>query len=128
MKLGIIELMSLIIFFFVRTNQFSSDSQQDFISLREKYEACIRIRTKSPNFNLKCETLLKSDVQEKNNEKTNDTNLDTQIKISEIKSIKIDKNNLKKVNKKEEMKLRAMIDRLMKENNQKKREIIQDDY
>ena len=69
----------------------------------ESYEPCIRLRKKAPNLNLKCEHLL-DDMKEN---EVKDENNNSQIKI-----LMLDENNIRKVNKSEEIKLRKLIQNL----------------
>ena len=80
----------------------------------ESYAACMRLRSKVPNLNLKCEHLL--DTMNKKGE----SQRKVKINNTEIKTLNIDESNTRKVNKSEEIKLRNLIKKLSKVNNQRK--------
>lgn len=67
-------------------NKNFSDNQEDN-DRKFSYEACIRLRTKFPNFNLKCETLLKdSATSEEEKKSRGDFDEDPDIRgVDEIK-------------------------------------------
>ena len=107
MKFPIIPLLLIFIIFEIVNNSFSSSNNIKNEEIKESYEACVRIRSKAPNLNLKCEDLLEdistNEQKEENNNK-------------EIKTLIINENNTRKVNKSEEIKLRKLIQKLSKGN------------
>ena len=81
---------------------------------RESYEACIKLRSKAPNFNLKCEKLIE------NNKIDDENNKIEEINNTKIKTLSFDESGTRKVNKSEEMKLRNLIKKLSNENKLRK--------
>ena len=81
---------------------------------KESYDACIRLRTKAPNLNLKCEHLLDTINKKEENQRKE------KINNTEIKTLIVDESNTRMVNKSEEIKLRNLINKLTKGNNQRK--------
>ncbi len=81
---------------------------------KESYEACIKLRRKAPNLNLKCEKLIEINKNNKNN------NENDEINNTEIKTLSIDESVTRKVNKSQEKKLRNLIRKLSNENKLRK--------
>ena len=81
---------------------------------KESYEACLKLRSKAPNLNLKCERLIENII---NNRKTNEND---EINNTEIKTLSLDESVTRKVNKSEEKKLRNLIKKLSNENKLRK--------
>ena len=81
---------------------------------KESYEACLKLRSKAPNLNLKCERLIENII---NNRKTNEND---EINNTEIKTLSLDESVTRKVNKSEERKLRNLIKKLSNENKLRK--------
>ena len=80
----------------------------------ESYEACIKLKKKAPNLNLRCERLIENN---KNNKKLNEND---EINNTEIKTLSLDESVTRKVNKSEERKLRNLIKKLSNENKLRK--------
>ena len=114
MKFPIIPLLFVFLFFEIVNNSFSSSNTMLIEERKESYEACVRIRNKAPNLNLKCEDLLEGIISnEENEQKEENSN-------TEIKTLIINENNTRKVNKSEEIKLRKLIQKLSNRNNLRK--------
>ena len=79
---------------------------------RESYQACIRLRAKAPNFNLKCEKLIEN-IHSKEVE-MEDAN------SNGVKILSTDVARTRKVNKIEEIKLRNLIKKLTNQNKLRK--------
>ena len=79
---------------------------------RESYQACIRLRAKAPNFNLKCENLIEN-IHSKEVE-MEDAN------SNGVKILSTDVARTRKVNKIEEIKLRNLIKKLTNQNKLRK--------
>ena len=71
---------------------------------KESYDSCLRLRSKAPYFNLKCEILL-DDI--KDNRERSNGNIDTNIK-----ALSLDKSTIRKVDKSQEIKLKNFIRKL----------------
>ena len=111
MKSFAIALSILFIMFVIGSNALSSSSNAILIKERkESYQACIRLRTKAPNLNLQCENLLENIPTDEETEKNNDKN------SQGVKFLSNDVSLTRKVNKKEEIKLRNLIKKLSNEN------------
>ena len=114
MKFPIIPLSIVFIIFEIVNNSFSSSNAILIEERKESYEACVRIRNKAPNLKLKCEDLLEGIVtNEENEQKEENSNI-------EIKTLIINENNTRKVNKSEEIKLRKLIQKLSNGNKLRK--------
>ena len=111
MKFPIIPLSIIFIIFEIVNNRFSSSNAILIEERKESYEACVRIRNKAPNLKLKCEDLLEGIAS--NEQKEENSNI-------EIKTLIINENNTRKVNKSEEIKLRKLIQRLSNGNKLRK--------
>ena len=110
MKLPIILLCIIFLIFGIGSHNLRTT--EDLLKERkESYDACIRLRNKAPNLDLKCEHLL-DDMEEDEERGENDN--------SEIKTLFIDENNTRKVNKREEIKLRNLIQKLSNGNKLRK--------
>ena len=83
------------------------------VEQRESYEACKRLKSKAPYFNLKCEHLLDNipNIQHVNRKGSNN---------SGVKTLSIYESNTRKVNKREEIKLRDFIRKLTHQNELRK--------
>ena len=116
MKWLFISLPILMLKFFIGSNELSSKNNL-IIEQRESYDACIRLRNKAPYFNLKCEHLLdKVDkvpiIETVNKKGRNNNNGITTLSIYEF--------NTRKVSKREENKLRNLIQKLSNKNKLRK--------
>lgn len=100
----LIEILFLALIFVIGSFRLSSNSNTIINEKKSSYEACIRLRSKSPNFNLKCEQLLEH-IQEKK------APIDQKIKTLSEEDIKS-----RKVNGNEELKLRLLIKQLVNQN------------
>ena len=105
MKLLIITLTITFLIFGIENNNLLSTKTRLIEEKKESYNACIRLKLKAPNFNLKCENLLDNIITNKE-----------EIKKDEIKTLPINESNTRKVNKKEETKLRNLIQDLSNRN------------
>ena len=76
----------------------------------DSYKACIRLREKAPYFNLKCEKL----KQEVAND-TENIALKIERDESKIRFLSLDKTETRKVNEKQENKLKIYLQKLSKE-------------
>ena len=103
MKFSIIIICVIYLIFGIGSYNLSASKKILKKERKESYEACIRLKNKAPNLNLKCEHLLE-DLDE-NEEKDENEN-------TEIKTLFLDENNTRKVNKSEEIKLRNLIQKL----------------
>ena len=102
---------SIIFFIFViGSNALPSSNTLLIKEKKESYQACIRIRKKAPNLNLKCENLLEDTLKKEENEKSLNSN------ITGVKILSTDAAVTRKVNKSEEIKLRNLIKKLSNEN------------
>ena len=83
------------------------------VEQRESYEACIRLKSKAPYFNLKCEHLLDNipNIQHVDSKESNN---------SGVKTLSIYESNTRKVNKSQEKKLRDFIRKLTNQNKLRK--------
>ena len=104
---------SIFFFAFIIENiELSSSSEGNvYKDRRDSYKACIKLKTKAPYFNLKCENFLdfiKVDID--------NTNISIENGETIIKTLYMDKTETRKVNKNEENKLRNLIKKLTHEN------------
>ena len=108
MKSFFFSFVILVLLFIIGCNAFSSNILLTK-ERRESYQACIKLRNKAPNLNLKCENLL---------EHFHSTHSSEQIKSvakNGIKFLQKDATGTRKVNKNEENKLRNFIKKIMSE-------------
>ena len=96
--------------FGIQNNNLLSNNNNINEERKESYEACLKLRTKAPNLNLKCERLIENII---NNRKTNEND---EINNTEIKTLSLHESVTRKVNKSEERKLRNLIKKLSNEN------------
>ena len=113
MKSFVIALSFIFIMFIIGSNALSSSNVLDK-EKNESYQACIRIRDKAPNLNLKCENILDSIPKTVKTAKNVDTH------NSGVKMLSNDEAFTRKVNKSEEIKLRNLIEKLVNENKLRK--------
>ena len=109
MQLRLVEIIIIVFAFIISSFQLSSNDKTIALERQTSYEACVRLRSKSPNFNLKCEQLLDIILPEKN--KKNEFNASNNIKTLSDNDIKS-----RKVNKNEELKLRLLIKKIVMKN------------
>ena len=114
MKSFVIALSLIFIMFIIGSNALSS-SNVLIKEKKESYQACIRLRNKAPNLNLKCENLLDNIPK---TVKTNKNVVDSTN--SRVKILSNDEAFTRKVNKSEELKLRNLIEKLANENKVRK--------
>ena len=114
MKSFPIALSILYIIFIIGSNALSSSNAILIKERMESYQACIRLRSKAPNLNLKCENLLENIPKSGETEKNEESN------ITGVKVLSIDAAVTRKVNKSEEIKLRNLIQKLSNENKLRK--------
>ena len=100
--------------FGIQNNNLLSNNNNINEERKESYEACLKLRSKAPNLNLKCERLIENII---NNRKTNEND---EINNTEIKTLSLDESVTRKVNKSEEKKLRNLIKKLSNENKLRK--------
>ena len=100
--------LSIILIFIIGSNALSSSNTILMKERRESYQACIRLRTKAPNLNLKCENLLENIPSHKELQKD-------ETSKNGIKILQTDVAITRKVNKSEEIKLRNLIKKLRTE-------------
>jgi hypothetical protein len=100
--------------FGIQNNNLLSNNNNINEERKESYEACLKLRSKAPNLNLKCERLIENII---NNRKTNEND---EINNTEIKTLSLDESVTRKVNKSEEKKLRNLIKKLSYENKLRK--------
>ena len=100
--------------FGIQNNNLLSTNNNIYEERKESYEACIRLRKKAPNLNLKCERLIEKNT---NNQRNNEND---EINNTEIKTLSLDESVTRKVNKSEEKKLRNLIKKLSNENKLRK--------
>ena len=85
------------------------------IIIKEKsnnsYKACIRLREKAPYFNLKCEKLKEEVVNNRE-----DIGVKNESDDKKIRFLSSDKTETRKVNEKQENKLKIFLQKLTKEN------------
>ena len=111
MKSFFFSFVILVLLFIIGCNAFSSNILLTK-ERRESYQACIKLRNKAPNLNLKCENLLeKTHSTEAEREVTNNTG---------VKFLSDSVVSTRKVNKSEEIKLRNLIKKLTSENKLRK--------
>ena len=111
MKSFFFSFVILVLLFIIGCNAFSSNILLTK-ERRESYQACIKLRNKARNLNLKCENLLeKAHSTEAENEITNNNG---------VKFLSINVASTRKVNKSEEIKLRNLIKKLTSENKLRK--------
>ena len=108
MKSFAFALSILFIMFIIGSNALSSSKT---ISLKEKerresFQACVRLKTKAPNLNLRCENLYEQ-IPTAEEILKNEEN-----KIRGIKFLSNDATFTRKVNKSQEIKLRNLIKKL----------------
>ena len=113
MKFPIIPLSLIFLIFEIVNNSFSSSNVLSK-EKKESYQACIRIRNKAPNLNLKCENLID------NIPKTVKTAKNVDSHNTGVKMLSNDEAFTRKVNKSEEIKLRNLIEKLVNENKLRK--------
>ena len=100
--------LSILLIFIIGSNALSSSNPVLKKERRESYQACIKLRAKAPNLNLKCENLIEnihSHEEIKKDEKNKNG----------IKILQTDVAITRKVNKSEETKLRNLIKKLSNE-------------
>ena len=108
MKWLFIALPTILFMILIGSSELSSNSNLN-IEKRESYEACIRLKSKAPYINIKCERLLGT--------------IPNIIKVGNIKGIKTlsgYESITRKVNKSEENKLRHFIKKLSNQNKLRK--------
>ena len=93
--------LQIILFIFIWSNALPSSNAILFKQKIESYQACIRIRSKILNLNLKCENLLVSIPPKKE--------FSNKVGINGIKYLSSDIIMTRKVSKNEEIKLRNLI-------------------
>ena len=115
MKFTSFLLILAFLFFYIKSNNLRSLDDRINNKRKQSYEACIRLTQKAPHLNLSCENLLYDNIE---------TNEESEKKIklrgAEIKTLLIDESEIRKVNKIEEIKLRNLIQKLSKNNQNKK--------
>lgn len=99
-----IEILFLGLVFIIGASQFSSNDNTIINERQNSYKACVRLRSKSPNFNLKCEQLI-----ERMQLKKFPTN-------QKIKTLSENDIKSRKVNGNEESKLRLLIQQILNKN------------
>ena len=110
MKPFVIALPILFILFIMVSNALSSSNPILIKERIESYHACIRLRAKAPNLNLKCDNILDNiPGSGKNTKKEGINNSGVKILSNEVTITR-------KVNKSEEIKLRNLIKKLSNEN------------
>ena len=114
MKLLIFTLTTTFLIFGIQNNNLLSTKNNLIEETKESYQACIRLRNKAPNLNLKCEHLLDNLLTIK------ETNKKNEIINNEIKTLFISESNTRKVNKSEEIKLKNLIKNLSNKNQPRK--------
>ena len=113
MKSFAIALSLIFIIFIIGGNALSSSN----ILINEKmesYQACVRIRNKAPNLNLRCEKLIENIPELVKTAKNVDSS------NNGVKMLSNDEAFTRKVNKSEEIKLRNLIEKLANENKLRK--------
>ena len=107
MKWLFIALPTILLMFRIGSNEMSSN-KNIYKEQRESFEACINLRRKAPYFNLNCEHLLdKVPIIE--------TALSqNKIDINGVKTLSIYDSETRKVDKSEEIKLRNLVQGLLK--------------
>ena len=113
MKSFVIALSLIFIMFIIGSNALSSSN----ILIKEKmesYQACVRIRNKAPNLNLRCENLIEN-IPELVKTAKNVDSINNGVKM-----LSNDEAFTRKVNKSEEIKLRNLIEKLANENKLRK--------
>ena len=113
MKSFVIALPILFILFIMVSNALSSSNPLLIKERNESYQACIRLRAKAPNLNLKCENILDIPESGKIIKKEGINNAEVKILSNEVTVTR-------KVNKSEEIKLRNLIKKLAYENRLRK--------
>ena len=109
MQLRLVEIIFIISAFIIGAFQLSFNDKTIAHERQTSYEACVRLRTKYPNFNLKCEQLLDIILPEKNEKSEyNSNNSVKTLSDNDIKS--------RKINKNEELKLRLLIKKIVMKN------------
>ena len=106
-------IFSLLFFMFVLGNV-ELYSIKDSKKAKSSYEACIRLKIKAPYFNLKCENLLKRYNNNIPEEETNPSDKENEGKP--IQMLYFDKTETRKLNKREEIQLRKLIEQLTRKN------------
>ena len=74
MQLRLVEIIIIVFAFIIGSFQLSSNGKTIALERQTSYESCVRLRSKSPNFNLKCEQLLDIILPEKNEKNESNTN------------------------------------------------------
>ena len=114
MKSFVIALPILFILFIMVSNALSSSNPILIKERYESYQACIRLRAKAPNLNLKCENILENIPGSGKIVKKEGIN------NSGVKILSNEVTVTRKVNKSEEIKLRNLIKKLSNENKLRK--------
>ena len=105
--------LSLLIIIFIVWGNALSSSKTIFLKEKERkesFQACIRLKTKAPNLNLRCENLYEQ-IQTTEGILKNEENKNRRIKF-----LSGDATFTRKVNKSEETKLRNLIKKFISEN------------
>ncbi len=103
---------SILFFLFIIGNvELSSLKGIVYKDRRDSYESCISLRKKAPYINLKCENLIET-VENK----VEQLNEKSQAEKNKIKTLYLGQNSTRQVNKSEEIKLRSLIQKLLKDN------------
>ena len=110
MKSFVIALPILYILFIMVSNALSSSNPILIKERIESYHACIRLRTKAPNLNLKCENIIENIPGSGKSIKKEGIN------NSGVKFLSNEVTATRKVNKSQEIKLRNLIKKLTNEN------------
>ena len=105
--------LSIILIFIIGSNAVSSSNNTLSKERRESYQACIRLRTKAPNLNLKCENLIANFHSAEQ--------IKRDVAKNGIKFLENDVTGTRKVNKSEEKKLRNFIRKMIIEKEKKNR-------
>ena len=116
MQLRLVEIIFIVLVFIIGAFQLSFNDKTIVHERQTSYESCVRLRSKSPNFNLKCEQLLDIILPEKNEKNESNTN-------SKLKTLSDNDIKSRKINKNEELKLRLLIEKIIKKNSLNKNSI-----
>ena len=84
MKPFLMLLCMTFLIFGIQNNNLLSTNNNIYEERKESYEACIRLRKKAPNLNLKCERLIEKNT---NNQRNNEND---EINNTEIKTLSLD--------------------------------------
>ena len=109
MKSFAFALSILFIMFIIGSNALSSSNSLKEKERKESFQACIRLKTKAPNLNLRCENLLEK-IHTNEETPKNEENININVKY-----LSNDLAFTRKVNKSEEIKLRNLIKKLTNE-------------